>query len=488
MILSGLRQLAAILQARSANLDIVHTTYANPKPVRDVLRAGRTAAFEAWIRQAPAAQWAAYPGKSQQHFERVKRFVQIAPDAAAFIAGWIKEGGIDLGGSAEGNQTTGAGTVDFKALPRLGVLYGNVNSWMQTVSEGETPKLVAALKAAGCTGYHIELLGGGSQFPGSAIAKHDWSENPEQLMPLLKTLATSLREAGLWLFISQANWNAPYKKKPVSWHTALTDLVHQTIGEAGIIYEAVSEPKSSKQGGTLIDQAVEVMQHAQRYGWKIAENMIVSSRADLIDVHVSKASVVADATAGRLTMTSTDHSITLAGLMEGGTREGQRFVPEKLAAHAAAALRAGQWYAAYGFWHTAPDYTAIAVLGQQLAAIAGHVTDPQPAGGAQLLKFEKASREHYVNFTCSGIEAWPEQQKNPDKPPTTGWIVVKGVHVEQFRKGMTSQHLKNAYGKIGGGEHGVAIAQGETVPVCLESYDGVQTNVLPFVWPWKSTR
>lgn len=101
--------------------------------------------------------------------------------------------------------------------------------------------------------------------------------------------------------------------------------------------------------------------------------------------------------------------------------------------------------------------------------------------GARIESLRPAAKKYYVQWHATGLDGWPVEEN------IIGWIVIKGVHIEQFRPGYTQQHLKNAYGKIGKGEHGIDVRNGETVMIKFQSIDGKHsTNEVPFVWPWES--
>lgn len=113
---------------------------------------------------------------------------------------------------------------------------------------------------------------------------------------------------------------------------------------------------------------------------------------------------------------------------------------------------------------------------------------PVVPGQARLLSVTKASKPMYIRWQAEGIEDWPTKpdKKRPEAKPLKGWIVIKGVRVEQFREGYTEQHLNNAKGSD---EHGVSIKTGEVVPVELQSTDlKRKTTTFLFTWPWGQTR
>lgn len=482
MILAGVRQFAAMLRAKSANLDIVHTTFANPKIIRDALRAGFTTLFAEWIRKVPASAWAAYPAANAQNLERVKRFVAIAPNGAAVIADYVKTlestGGTDPIDAIPGAPD---GTLQLHAIPHATTFLRNSAKWTShtffspKLSDADREAIISLLAGEGYNAIYLYAANegdyGGKAVLYTAEARATWRAwlqrcHAAGLRPILWMRADDSSGLNKW---TDAQWIEFF----TSVVAGLDDLI------AGYVLGLeVNEYWSESRARGLTSALKALTKRSVGVHTSSLEHIGHAKGADLFYLQIGFGKDGSE--------------------MKRQVREAiQRFGGPVVAAEY---HMSGETAAARDLGNDAIDGGAVAVGNgctpdyiRKLAntvdvggvrPVTPVVPVPPAASGARLVKFEKAKKDYFVDFAFEGVGDWPEK---PDGKggKICGWIVLKGVKVEQFRKTMKTQSLGNAKGKD---EHGVTIAQGETIPVILESYDGKQTNTVPFVWPWKSTR
>jgi hypothetical protein len=340
---------------------------------------------------------------------------------------------------------------------------------------------LTAIAKAGLDGVDLEL--------GGSFAVDEFNGKTSKGLNLDPVYNTNLDRLALWLQearvlgllvsvkVINSNQSAANGKSDAWWKQ-----IGQRVGALGAdnllvmpVNEDDSRTRATIRSSILAGLASVNFPKAQTIGW------LSKGGFGLVERHPAKTSAVISG--DRTLLQISDNGPMIANLYGSSWTKGGTPNKANIAAFVRAIRASGSSGGIYSFRRD-PDLDGLAAAGAAWGGAASGGTAPVP-GGPALTKFVASSKEHYVDLAFTGLDGWREK---PDGKggSVVGWIVVKGVRCEQFRRSTKTQHLKNAYGPLN--DHGVAIKSGETIPVVLESYDGKQTNVVPFVWPWKSTR
>lgn len=114
--------------------------------------------------------------------------------------------------------------------------------------------------------------------------------------------------------------------------------------------------------------------------------------------------------------------------------------------------------------------------------------EPPVQSGARLVSVKAIGS--MISVTVDGFDGWPVKGGKKD---TFGKLMIgtrakpSGEYVDALTKSQMRGGRKTLENAFGSGAHSLDVQRGETVMVWVRSWDGRETNKLPFVWVWEST-